>query len=133
MTNPMLEFLGISQKPPKKKRKRRKRKKAPPKLFLDSPTDISRVKLQCDEALSAIIGCKEATRAQIMSKVWKYVKRRNLVSPKDRKTFLIDDKLAPIFGERGRKVNKRFRKGTWIDRHTKFVSPVYFNTSQDNK
>ena len=48
--------------------------------------------------LAAIIGLKEASRAQCMKHLWAYLKKHNLKDPENNQFFKPDEKLAKVFG-----------------------------------
>jgi chromatin remodeling complex protein RSC6 len=50
--------------------------------------------------LGAIVGTKPMTRADVVSKVWDYIKANKLQDPKDGRNIKADDKLAKIFGKK---------------------------------
>ena len=47
--------------------------------------------------LAAIIGLKEASRAQCMKHLWAYLKEHNLQDPENNQFFRPDEKLAKVF------------------------------------
>merc|ERR1712110_433373 len=49
-------------------------------------------------ALTAIVGKKEASRAEVTKLLWAYLKQKNLQDPENRQYFTPDDKMAKIFG-----------------------------------
>ena len=49
--------------------------------------------------LAAVVGEGPLPRAEVVSKVWDYIKSNNLQNPKDKREILADDKLRPIFGK----------------------------------
>ena len=56
--------------------------------------------VQPSDDLGAIVGTKPLTRADVVSKVWDYIKKNKLQDPKDGRTINADDKLAKIFGKK---------------------------------
>ena len=48
--------------------------------------------------LAAIIGLKEASRAQCLKHLWAYLKEHNLQDPENNQFFRADEKLAKVFG-----------------------------------
>jgi upstream activation factor subunit UAF30 len=54
--------------------------------------------LQPSKELAAVVGSDPLPRAQVVSRVWDYIKQHNLQNPKNRREILADDKLKPIFG-----------------------------------
>jgi upstream activation factor subunit UAF30 len=54
--------------------------------------------LQPSKELAAVVGSNPLPRAQMVSRVWDYIKQHNLQNPQNRREVLADDKLKPIFG-----------------------------------
>ncbi len=52
-----------------------------------------------------VIGITKATRAQIVKRIWRYVKRHRLQDPKEGQCIIPDTKLARVMGKKGRKIN----------------------------
>ncbi|MFW2831202.1 SWIB/MDM2 domain-containing protein [Sphingomonas sp. ID0503] len=48
--------------------------------------------------LAAIVGKDPLTRADVVSKVWEYIKKNNLQNPENKREILADDKLEKVFG-----------------------------------
>lgn len=48
--------------------------------------------------LAAITGSGQVTRADVVSKMWEYIKKNNLQNPENKREILADAKLKPIFG-----------------------------------
>ncbi len=98
-----------SKKSKKSKRsKGKKKRRGNPKAFGK--------KLQCDPALADVIGVKEATRAQIVKKIWAYVKAHKLQDPSNGRFFKPDAKLAKVMGRKGVRMNG-FKMGKFINKH----------------
>ena len=55
--------------------------------------------LQPSKELAAVVGSNPLPRAQMVSRVWDYIKQHNLQNPQNRREVLADDKLKPIFGK----------------------------------
>lgn len=51
-----------------------------------------------DEALAAVIGPEQKTRAEVTKAIWAYVKDHDLQDDQDRRRINSDDKLRPVFG-----------------------------------
>ena len=49
--------------------------------------------------LEAVIGVKEASRAEVIKKIWIYVKKNNLQDPENKAIVMCDDKLKKLSGE----------------------------------
>ena len=55
--------------------------------------------LKPSKDLAAVVGSNPLPRPQMVSRVWEYIKQHNLQNPYNRRYFLADDKLRPIFGK----------------------------------
>lgn len=55
--------------------------------------------LQPSKELAAVVGSDPLPRAQMVSRVWDYIKKHDLQNPKNRREILADAKLKPIFGK----------------------------------
>ena len=56
--------------------------------------------LQPSEELAAVVGGPAPLpRGEVVSKVWDYIKVRNLQNPEDRREILADDTLRKVFGK----------------------------------
>ncbi len=75
--------------------------------------------LKCDAALSALIGTGEATRAQIIKRIWNYVKRNKLQDSENGRIIEVDDKLAAVVGPERIKGDRMsvFRLGKHVKKH----------------
>ena len=51
------------------------------------------------EHLAAVVGKGPLPRGEVVSKVWDYIKSKNLQNPENKREILADDKLKPIFGK----------------------------------
>ncbi|RAI58801.1 SWIB/MDM2 domain-containing protein [Roseicella frigidaeris] len=49
--------------------------------------------------LAAVVGEGPLPRAEVVSKVWTYIKAHNLQNPDDRREILADDTLRKVFGK----------------------------------
>lgn len=49
--------------------------------------------------LAAVVGEGPLPRAEVVSKVWSYIKAENLQNPKDKREILADEKLKKVFGK----------------------------------
>merc|ERR1712050_297360 len=54
--------------------------------------------MKVSEDLAAIVGMKEASRAQCIKQLWKYLKDHNLQDPENKQYFFPDKKMGKIFG-----------------------------------
>jgi chromatin remodeling complex protein RSC6 len=50
------------------------------------------------EELAAVIGPKPLPRAQVVSKIWQYIRSHGLQNPENRREILADAKLRKVFG-----------------------------------
>ena len=55
------------------------------------------MKLSAD--LAAIVGKKEASRAECIKQLWAYLKKNNLQDPANKQFFTPDAKMAKVFGK----------------------------------
>jgi len=55
--------------------------------------------VQPSSELAAIVGKEPLPRAEIVKKMWDYIKKHDLQNPKNKREILADDKLKPIFGK----------------------------------
>jgi chromatin remodeling complex protein RSC6 len=55
--------------------------------------------VQPSEELAAIIGSAPLPRAQVVSKVWDYIRSHKLQNSENRREILADDKLRKVFGK----------------------------------
>ena len=55
--------------------------------------------LQPSEELAAVVGAEPLPRAEVVSRVWAYIKAQGLQNPEDRREIVADDKLRPVFGK----------------------------------
>ena len=54
--------------------------------------------LQPSPELAAVVGSAKLARGEVVSKRWEYIKKNNLLNPKNKREILADAKLKPIFG-----------------------------------
>jgi upstream activation factor subunit UAF30 len=55
--------------------------------------------LQPSKELAAVVGSAPLARAEVVSKMWEYIRSRNLQNPENRREILADDKLRKVFGK----------------------------------
>jgi upstream activation factor subunit UAF30 len=55
--------------------------------------------LQPSKELAAVVGSAQLPRTEVMSKVWAYIKERDLQNPKDRREIVADEALKKVFGK----------------------------------
>jgi chromatin remodeling complex protein RSC6 len=49
-----------------------------------------------------VVGSSPLPRTEVVSKVWEYIKAKNLQNPQNKREILADDKLQAIFGGKRR-------------------------------
>src|SRR3954452_12823114 len=55
--------------------------------------------LQPSKELAAVVGSDPLPRAEVVSKVWDYIKRNKLQDPQNKREIMADDKLEAVFGK----------------------------------
>ncbi|WP_114187266.1 SWIB/MDM2 domain-containing protein [Microvirga aerophila] len=58
--------------------------------------------LQPSNDLAAVVGSSPLPRTEVVSKVWDYIKAKNLQNPENKREILADEKLQAIFGGKSR-------------------------------
>ncbi|KAI7988037.1 hypothetical protein ACSBR2_037260 [Camellia fascicularis] len=53
--------------------------------------------LRVSPALGAFLGVSEASRSDVVKKVWQHIKLNNLQNPQNKKEIICDEKLKTIF------------------------------------
>src|SRR3954466_3748392 len=56
--------------------------------------------LQPSKELAAVVGSEPLPRAEVVSKVWDYIKKNNLQDPQNKREIKADDKLEKVFGKK---------------------------------
>lgn len=93
-------------------------KKAPAKKAgKRKPNAAFMKKLSVSSALQAVIGAGDRARTEVVSALWKYIKKHNLQDPKNKRNILADDKLKAVFGGKG--VVNMFEMTKLISKHLK--------------
>lgn len=95
-------------------------KKAPAKAKKASkrkPNAAFMKKLNVSDALAAVIGAGQRARTEVVSALWKYIKKHNLQDPKNKRNILADDKLKAVFGGKG--VVNMFEMTKHVSKHLK--------------
>lgn len=94
------------KKKPAKKKKAAKKKPAKKKAAKKKPAKKKRKAnpalmkpMKISSALAAVIGGKPLPRAQVVKKIWEYIKKHDLQNPKNRRNILADSKLKEVFGK----------------------------------
>jgi upstream activation factor subunit UAF30 len=55
--------------------------------------------LQPSNELAAVVGSDPLPRAEVVSKVWDYIKTNKLQDPQNKREIMADDKLQAVFGK----------------------------------
>ncbi|MDP3920434.1 MAG: SWIB/MDM2 domain-containing protein [Candidatus Omnitrophota bacterium] len=55
--------------------------------------------LKISPELEAVLGKGPLSRAQVMKKIWEYIKKHDLQDPKNRRNINSDDKLKAVLGK----------------------------------
>jgi chromatin remodeling complex protein RSC6 len=55
--------------------------------------------LQPSKELAAVVGSDPLPRAQMVSRVWDYIKQHDLQNPENRREIVADGKLKRVFGK----------------------------------
>ena len=55
--------------------------------------------VQPSPELGAIVGNEKLPRSQVISKVWEYIKAKDLQNPETKREILADDNLKKVFGK----------------------------------
>lgn len=74
-------------------------------------------KLDISEKLAAVIGKGPYPRTQVVSLLWKYIKKHKLQDPKNKRNIKADDKLKAVFG--GKAVVNMFQMTKLVSKHLK--------------
>ncbi len=73
--------------------------KTPEKKAAGGKPNALQQPLKPSEELAAVVGPGPLPRGEVVSKVWAYIKSRNLQDPANRREILADDKLGKVFGK----------------------------------
>lgn len=98
-------------------KKKTKKKVTAKKAGKRKPNAAFMKKLKVSEALAAVIGAGDRARTEVVSALWKYIKKHNLQDPKNRRNIVADLKLKPVFG--GKAVVNMFEMTKLISKHLK--------------
>jgi chromatin remodeling complex protein RSC6 len=74
-------------------------------------------KLKVSDALAAVIGAGDRARTEVVSALWKYIKKHDLQDPKNKRNIVADAKLKPVFG--GKSVVNMFEMTKHVSKHLK--------------
>src|SRR3954468_24383378 len=55
--------------------------------------------LQPSQELAAVVGSDPLPRAEVVSKVWDYIKKHDLQNPANKREIMADEKLQAVFGK----------------------------------
>ena len=55
--------------------------------------------LQPSNELAAVVGSEPLPRAEVVSKVWDYIKKHKLQDPQNKREIMADEKLQAVFGK----------------------------------
>ena len=55
--------------------------------------------VQPSPELGAVVGNDKLPRSEVISKVWEYIKARDLQNPENKREILADDNLKKVFGK----------------------------------
>jgi upstream activation factor subunit UAF30 len=55
--------------------------------------------LQPSKELAAVVGSDPLPRAEVVSKVWDYIKKNKLQDPQNKREIMADEKLRAVFGK----------------------------------
>src|SRR3954463_3424089 len=55
--------------------------------------------LQPSKELTAVVGSEPLPRAEVVSKVWDYIKKHKLQDPQNKHEIMADEKLQAVFGK----------------------------------
>lgn len=66
--------------------------------------------------LAAVVGTAEMPRTQVVKAIWAYVKEHDLRNPKDKREFIMDEKLGKVFPV---KKTNMFKMNKYLSKHVK--------------
>jgi upstream activation factor subunit UAF30 len=55
--------------------------------------------LQPSQEIAAVVGSDPLPRAEVVSKVWDYIKKNKLQDPQNKREIMADEKLQAVFGK----------------------------------
>ncbi len=79
--------------------------------------------VKVDAALKKIVRVDRCTRAQIVKKIWRYIRRHKLQCPWDKRFFYPDEKLSCLVGPDENKRHNAFAMNKWIKSHISKITP----------
>jgi upstream activation factor subunit UAF30 len=86
--------------PKKAAKKKPAAKKAAKKKSARKPNPAFMKPLAPSAALAEVVGNKAMPRTEIVSQIWKYIKKNGLQDKKNRRMINADAKLKPVFGSK---------------------------------
>ena len=93
-----------------------KKAAAPKAKSADAKPNALQQPLKPSAELGAIVGTSPLPRGEVVSKVWEYIKSKNLQNPENKREILADDNLKKVFGKD--KVTM-FEMNKYISQHVK--------------
>jgi len=118
-----IKMAKAKKKATKKTAKKATKKAAPKKATAKKaggkrkPNAAFMKKMKISDALAAVIGAGDRARTEVVSALWKYIKKHDLQDPKNRRNILADDKLKAVFGGKG--VVNMFEMTKHVSKHLK--------------
>jgi upstream activation factor subunit UAF30 len=100
-----------------KAKKKATKKTAKKKAGKRKPNAAFMKKLKVSDALAAVIGAGDRARTEVVSALWKYIKKHDLQDAKNRRNIVADAKLKAVFGGKG--VVNMFEMTKLISKHLK--------------
>ncbi|MBB4153395.1 chromatin remodeling complex protein RSC6 [Sphingomonas jinjuensis] len=73
--------------------------------------------VQPSKELAEVVGSDAIPRSQVISKVWDYIKSKNLQNPENKREILADENLKKVFD--GRDKVTMFEMNKYISKHLK--------------
>jgi len=71
--------------------------------------------LQPSNELAAVVGSSPLARAEVVSRVWEYIKEHKLQNPQNKREILADDTLQAVFG--GKSMVSMFEMNKHLAQH----------------
>lgn len=71
--------------------------------------------LNVSDELAAVVGKGPMPRTEVTSKLWAYIKGKNLQDPNNKRDIIADDKLMAVFG--GKKKVNMFEMTGLVSKH----------------
>lgn len=100
-----------------KAKKKVAKKKTAKKATKRKPNAAFMKKLKVSDALGAVIGSGDRARTEVVSAIWKYIKKHDLQDKKNRRNINADAKLKVVFG--GKNTVNMFEMTKLISKHLK--------------